>query len=185
MEFLNDDYGMSEKQGTSNESSKAASKLSPPKATSGPVFMVDEDNRRMRHVSDTTERRAREERDKETEVERRRREAVFGTSKDSDDEDEPLIIPPPFPETKANNQNPHPMTKTTNKRVPTKRPEVKVVPVEQKVQEVERNYRHHLLFELVGYDSVILMLAKRVFHWKRDHRVRGPDIIKLVVKIGV
>jgi hypothetical protein len=53
------------------------------------------------------------------------------------------------------------MTKTTNKRVPTKRLEVKVVLVEQKVQEVERNYCHHL--ELVGYGSVILMLEKRVF----------------------
>src|SRR5208282_2550785 len=97
----------------------------------------------------------------------------------------PLIIPRPFPGTKANNQNPHPVTKTTNKRVPTKRLEVKVVPVEQKVQEVERNCCQYLLFELVGYDSVILMLAKRVFHWKKDHRVQGPDITKLVVKIGV
>ena len=84
-----DNCEMSEKQRTFNESSKPVSKLSPPKATSGPVFMVDEDNRRRRHVSDSTERRAREERDKETEVERRRREAVFGASKDSDDEDEP------------------------------------------------------------------------------------------------
>jgi Alkali metal cation/H+ antiporter Nha1 C terminus len=87
------DYEMSEKQRISNESSKGASKLSPPRATSGPIFMVDEDNRRMRHASDTIERRAREERDKETEVERRRREAVFGTSKNSDDEDGPYHRP--------------------------------------------------------------------------------------------
>lgn len=87
-----DHYGMSEKQRTSNESTKAAYKLSPPKAISGPVFMVDKDNRRMRRVSDITERRAREERDKETEVERRRREAVFGVSRDSDD-DEPYHPP--------------------------------------------------------------------------------------------
>lgn len=89
-----DHHGMSEKQRTSNESTKAASKLSPPKAISGPVFMVDKDNRRMGRVSDITERRAREERDKETEVERRRREAVFGISRDSDDEDEPYHHPP-------------------------------------------------------------------------------------------
>jgi hypothetical protein len=86
-----------EKRRTSDESavsSKASPKHSPGKSTSGPVFMVDEDNRRRTHVSDTTERRAREERDKETEVERRRREAVFGGIRnDSDDEDDKPIPP--------------------------------------------------------------------------------------------
>jgi Alkali metal cation/H+ antiporter Nha1 C terminus len=83
-----------EKRHTSAESSKASPKHSPGKTTSGPVFMVDEDNRRTTHVSDTTERRAREERDKETEVERRRREAVFGSIRnDSEDEDDAPIPP--------------------------------------------------------------------------------------------
>ena len=78
----------SEKLRTSVESSKASMKHSPAKSPSGPVFIVGEDNRQTSHISDTTERRAREERDKETEVERRRREAVFGGIKnDSDDEE--------------------------------------------------------------------------------------------------
>jgi hypothetical protein len=85
---------MIEGQRTSAESSKASTKHSPPKPTSGPVFVVDEDNRRTTRVSDTIQRLAKEERDKETEAERRRREAVFGgISNDSDDEDRP---PPPI-----------------------------------------------------------------------------------------
>ena len=89
-----DNIEILEKRRASVESSKTSTKHSPGKPTSGPVFMVDEDNRRTAHVSDTTERRAREERDKETEVERRRREAVFGGIRnDSDDEDDRPIPP--------------------------------------------------------------------------------------------
>jgi hypothetical protein len=67
---------------------QASPKVSP-KVAPGPVFIVDGDNRRTGHISSSTERRAREERDMETEVERRRREAVLGISQpDSDDEDD-------------------------------------------------------------------------------------------------
>lgn len=81
----------SERPTHQRRSSSISSRLSlkqSPKAAPGPVFMVDEDNRRTAHVNSSTERRAREERDKETEVERRRREAVFGISQDSDEEDD-------------------------------------------------------------------------------------------------
>ena len=67
---------------------------SPPRLALGPALVVDEDARRTGHVSDRTERRARQERDQETAVERRRREAVLGASADSDDEGPPH---PPYP----------------------------------------------------------------------------------------
>jgi Alkali metal cation/H+ antiporter Nha1 C terminus/Sodium/hydrogen exchanger family len=67
---------------------------SPPRPAAGPTLVVDEDTRRTGHVSDRTERRARQERDQETAVERRRREAVLGSSADSDDEGPPH---PPYP----------------------------------------------------------------------------------------
>ena len=73
---------------SSSISSRLSLKPSPKPAVPGPVFMVDEDNRRTAHIDSSTEARAREERNKETEVERRRREAVFGISNDSDDEEE-------------------------------------------------------------------------------------------------
>ena len=73
---------------SSSISSRLSFKQSPKPAVSGPVFIVDEDNRRTARVNSSTEARAREERDKETEVERRRREAVFGISQDSDDEEQ-------------------------------------------------------------------------------------------------
>lgn len=82
----------SHRRRSSSISSRLSLKQSP-KAVPGPVFVVDEDNRRPARVDSSTERRAREERDKETAVERRRREAVFGISQDSDEEDEPRPLP--------------------------------------------------------------------------------------------
>ena len=76
----------SRRRRSSSISSKLSLKQSP-KVAPSPVFMVDEDNRRKTHVTNTTERRAREERDKETEVERRRRESVLGISHNSDDDE--------------------------------------------------------------------------------------------------
>ena len=64
------------------------SKPSPKPAPGAPRLVVDEDNRVLGHVSDRTERRAREEREQETEVERHRREAVLGLTQDSDDEED-------------------------------------------------------------------------------------------------
>jgi hypothetical protein len=78
----------------SHTSIKDPLKNSPPNLPSRPsftAFIVDEDNRRMGHVSERTERRAREEREEETEVERRRREAVLGISHDSDSNQRPAI----------------------------------------------------------------------------------------------
>jgi len=78
--------------GGSIRSSSESTKLPPIRSTSravgAPIFVVDEDTRRMPSISPREVRRAREERDEETEVERRRREAIFGgISDDSDDED--------------------------------------------------------------------------------------------------
>ena len=81
--------------GGSLQSSSKSTKLppirSPPRAAGTPIFVVDEDTRRMPSISPREVRRAREERDEETEVERRRREAIFGgISDDSDDEDKQM-----------------------------------------------------------------------------------------------
>jgi len=74
------------KQGSARDSSRAT--RTSPKPVSAPRLVVDEDNRMTSHVTDRTERRAREEREKETDVERRRREAVLGLTQDSEDDEE-------------------------------------------------------------------------------------------------
>lgn len=77
--------------------SRVSSKQSPPRPAMGPALVVDEDARRTGHASETTERRARRERDQETDVERRRREAVLGVSGDSEDSDDEGPPHPPYP----------------------------------------------------------------------------------------
>jgi Alkali metal cation/H+ antiporter Nha1 C terminus len=76
-----------------DEQDKGSGSYSQPTArrqSTASVLVVNEDNRRTDHVTDRTERLAREEREQETEVERRRREAVLGLTNDSDDEEPPL-----------------------------------------------------------------------------------------------